>query len=88
MVLTFVNYSIRSTDMINSSTTLQDDLLNANARLCYAEKWLFARFESLELQLDEPRAPAPRFDHEQRVHDELLRAFQLQIKVNYIKYDA
>ncbi|XP_026726570.1 dynein regulatory complex protein 9-like [Trichoplusia ni] len=57
-----------------------DDLLNANTRLCYAEKWLFARFEALELRLNVPRAPAPRFDHEQRVHEELLKAFELQIQ--------
>ncbi|KAF9409360.1 hypothetical protein HW555_011254 [Spodoptera exigua] len=36
---------------------MSDDLHNANTRLCYAEKWLFARFESLELKLDVPRAP-------------------------------
>ncbi|CAH0698994.1 unnamed protein product [Spodoptera exigua] len=57
-----------------------DDLHNANTRLCYAEKWLFARFESLELKLDVPRAPPPRTDHEQRVHEELLKAYELQIK--------
>ncbi|KAH9634078.1 hypothetical protein HF086_001280 [Spodoptera exigua] len=58
----------------------KDDLHNANTRLCYAEKWLFARFESLELKLDVPRAPPPRTDHEQRVHEELLKAYELQIK--------
>ncbi|KAJ8733995.1 hypothetical protein PYW07_014546 [Mythimna separata] len=59
---------------------MSDDLHNANTRLCYAEKWLFARFESLELKLDVPRPPPPRSDHEQRVHDELLKAFELQMK--------
>ncbi|CAH0600449.1 unnamed protein product [Chrysodeixis includens] len=57
-----------------------DDLQNANARLCYAEKWLFARFEALELRLNVPRPPPPRSDHEQRVHEELLKAFELQIQ--------
>lgn len=60
---------------------LQDDLLNANTRLCYAEKWLFARFESFELKHDKPPVPKPRTDHEDRVHVELLRAYELQIKV-------
>lgn len=60
----------------------QDDQQNANARLCYVEKWLFARGESLEMSLDVPRAPAPRADHEKRVHDELIRAYELQIKVD------
>ncbi|XP_075978673.1 dynein regulatory complex protein 9-like [Anticarsia gemmatalis] len=59
---------------------MSDDLLNANTRLCYAEKWLYARFESLELQHDKPRAPRPRTDHEDRVHSELLHAYELQIK--------
>ncbi|XP_047036006.1 dynein regulatory complex protein 9-like isoform X1 [Helicoverpa zea] len=59
---------------------MSDDLHNANTRLCYAEKWLFARFESLELKLDVPRPPKPRPDHEHRVHEELLKAFDLQIK--------
>ncbi|KAJ8734819.1 hypothetical protein PYW08_014069 [Mythimna loreyi] len=59
---------------------MSDDLHNANTRLCYAEKWLFARFESLELKLDVPRPPPPRSDQEQRVHDELLKAFELQIQ--------
>ncbi|XP_022826966.1 IQ domain-containing protein G-like [Spodoptera litura] len=59
---------------------MSDDLHNANTRLCYAEKWLFARYESLELKLDVPRAPPPRTDHEQRVHEELLKAYELQIE--------
>ncbi|KAM3966718.1 dynein regulatory complex protein 9 [Aphomia sociella] len=59
---------------------LKDDFQNAKARLCYAEKWVIARAESLELRLNVPRAPLPRADHEKRVHDELNRAFELQIK--------
>ncbi|XP_063829182.1 dynein regulatory complex protein 9-like [Ostrinia nubilalis] len=59
---------------------IKNEQQNANARLCYVEKWLFARAESLDMQLDEPRAPAPRADHEHRVHDELAKAYELQIK--------
>ncbi|XP_028159508.1 dynein regulatory complex protein 9-like [Ostrinia furnacalis] len=59
---------------------IKNEQQNANARLCYVEKWLFARAESLDMQLDETRAPAPRADHEHRVHDELAKAYELQIK--------
>ncbi|XP_026764673.2 dynein regulatory complex protein 9 [Galleria mellonella] len=59
---------------------MKDDYQNAKARLCYAEKWVIARAESLELQLNVPRPPLPRADYEQRVHDELVRAYELQIK--------
>ncbi|CAH0405994.1 unnamed protein product [Chilo suppressalis] len=59
----------------------KDDLQNANARLLYVDKWLLARHESLEMQINlEPRAPAPQFDHENRVHSELLKAYELQIQ--------
>ncbi|KAL0850124.1 hypothetical protein ABMA28_012005 [Loxostege sticticalis] len=59
---------------------IKNEQQNANARLCYVEKWLFARAESLDMQLEAPRAPAPRTDHERRVHDELVKAYELQIK--------
>lgn len=47
----------------------------------YADKWLSARAESLELQVQVPAAPAPRLDHEDCIHDELLKAYELQIQV-------
>ncbi|KOB77999.1 Uncharacterized protein OBRU01_03210, partial [Operophtera brumata] len=42
--------------------------------------WLVARAESLELRGQRPRAPAPSAQHEQRVHDELLKAYEMQIQ--------
>ncbi|CAG9782972.1 unnamed protein product [Diatraea saccharalis] len=60
---------------------MKDEMQNANARLCYVDKWLFARHESLEMQWNlEPRAPAPSLNHENRVHAELVRAYELQIE--------
>ncbi|XP_059049517.1 dynein regulatory complex protein 9-like [Achroia grisella] len=59
---------------------MKDDFQNAKARFCYAEKWVVARAESLELQLNVPRPPLPRSDYEKRVHEELIRAYELQIK--------
>lgn len=47
----------------------------------YTDKWLSARAESLELQMQVPAAPAPRLDHEDCIHDELLKAYELQIQV-------
>ncbi|XP_063373854.1 uncharacterized protein LOC134661637 [Cydia amplana] len=61
---------------------LKDDLLNASTRLRYAEKWLNARAEAAETRWQRPLAPAPAPSpgHEERVHNELVKAFLLQIK--------
>ncbi|XP_073958747.1 uncharacterized protein [Choristoneura fumiferana] len=59
---------------------LKDDLLNAGTRLRYAERWLGARAEALELRYQWAGATAPRVDHEARVHQELVKSFELQIK--------
>ncbi|XP_060810665.1 dynein regulatory complex protein 9 [Amyelois transitella] len=61
---------------------MKDDLQNAKARLCYAEKWILARAESQDMQFQNQlqRSPMPRTDFEQRVHDELVKAYQLQTK--------
>ncbi|XP_030034311.1 dynein regulatory complex protein 9 [Manduca sexta] len=59
---------------------INDDVANATTRLCYAEKWLLARAEILDLEYKVPRPEMPRADHERRVHIELLKAYELQIK--------
>ncbi|XP_062528579.1 dynein regulatory complex protein 9 isoform X2 [Bombyx mori] len=72
---------LRDADQIIATLRDQrsDEYLNASTRLCYTEKWLQARAESLELECNIKREPLPRTDHEQRVHDELLKAYSLQI---------
>ncbi|XP_053601727.1 dynein regulatory complex protein 9-like [Plodia interpunctella] len=68
---------------------MRDDLQNAKARLCYADKWILARTESheLQLQIQTQGPPLPRPDHEQRVHDELFKAYELQIKERETGYE-
>lgn len=55
--------------------------MNAGTRLRYADRWLGARAEALELRYQWAGPTAPRVDHEARVHQELIKAFELQIKV-------
>ncbi|KAL4704838.1 hypothetical protein ACJJTC_001313 [Scirpophaga incertulas] len=60
---------------------IKDDIRNSNARLNYIDKWLFARHESLQMKLElKPPASLPRLDHEVRVHEELVKAYELQIQ--------
>ncbi|KAJ2946366.1 hypothetical protein O0L34_g12404 [Tuta absoluta] len=61
---------------------IKDDHLNANIRLRYAELWLGARLEAQELKFQMESKPArlPRADHEQRVHEEICKAVELQIQ--------
>ncbi|KAI5630971.1 IQ domain-containing protein G-like [Phthorimaea operculella] len=61
---------------------IKDDRLNASIRLRYAELWLGARLEAQELkfQMESKPAPLPRTDHEQRVHEEICKAIELQIQ--------
>ncbi|XP_072936265.1 dynein regulatory complex protein 9-like [Epargyreus clarus] len=61
---------------------IKDTALNTNTQLSYADKWLCARGESMELrfQFDSVLPAGPNSDYEHRVHNELLRAYELQIK--------
>ncbi|CAK1599889.1 unnamed protein product [Parnassius mnemosyne] len=58
----------------------RDSQLNAKVRLCFAEKYMYATAEVLELQYQIKPSPLPRPDHEQRVHTEILQAYEFQIK--------
>ncbi|XP_050352440.1 dynein regulatory complex protein 9-like [Nymphalis io] len=60
--------------------SIKDSVLNSRFQFDYVDKWLSARAESLELQTQTKITPAPRLEFEDCVHDELLRAFALQIK--------
>ncbi|XP_039745506.1 dynein regulatory complex protein 9-like [Pararge aegeria] len=74
---------IRSCDFKVASLrdSIKDTLLNARIQFDYTERWLCARAESVDLQFQvAPAAPAPKPEHENCVHDELLRAYMLQIK--------
>ncbi|XP_052737181.1 dynein regulatory complex protein 9-like [Bicyclus anynana] len=74
---------LRSCDLKVASLrdSIKDTLFNARIQFDYAERWLCARAESVDLQYQvRPVAPAPQPDHEHCVHNELLRAYNLQIK--------
>ncbi|XP_013144418.1 PREDICTED: IQ domain-containing protein G-like [Papilio polytes] len=64
--------------------TLKDDIRdatgNAKAQLSYAEKWISAAAEALELRFQIKPTPLPNADHERRVHDEIARTYELQTK--------
>ncbi|XP_045761065.1 dynein regulatory complex protein 9-like [Maniola jurtina] len=59
---------------------IKDTLLNARIQFDYADRWLCARAESVDMQFQVTHAPAPKPEHEDCVHKELLRAYDLQIK--------
>ncbi|XP_049888063.1 dynein regulatory complex protein 9-like [Pectinophora gossypiella] len=61
---------------------MKNDQQNAAMRVRYAEAWLCARAEALEMKFQIQRAnmpPLPRADHEERVHKEICKAIELQI---------
>ncbi|KAG7304501.1 hypothetical protein JYU34_011448 [Plutella xylostella] len=58
----------------------EDDIKNAELRLVYADKWLNAQAEVLEMQHRVPRAARPSATNETRVHRELSRAYDLQVE--------
>ncbi|XP_026484996.2 dynein regulatory complex protein 9-like [Vanessa tameamea] len=59
---------------------IKDSVLNTRLQFNYVDKWSSARAESVELQTQTKITPAPRLEFEDCVHDELLRAYTLQIK--------
>ncbi|CAK1548506.1 unnamed protein product [Leptosia nina] len=59
---------------------IKDTLLNTNMQLNYVDKWLFARAESLDLEHRIELPPPPRVDFEKRVHEQVIKLYELQIK--------
>ncbi|XP_050673474.1 dynein regulatory complex protein 9-like [Leptidea sinapis] len=51
-----------------------------SVRLNYAEKWLTARMESLELQNRKEKTPVPRLDDEERAHLQVIKIYENHIK--------
>ncbi|XP_034824168.2 dynein regulatory complex protein 9-like [Maniola hyperantus] len=73
---------VRNSDLNAASLRdrIKDTLLNARIQFDYADRWLCARAESLDMQFQVAHALAPKPEHEDCVHKELLQAYELQIK--------
>ncbi|OWR52648.1 hypothetical protein KGM_208666 [Danaus plexippus plexippus] len=60
---------------------IKDRVYNARIQHMYADRWLLARSEALELRQQETTSEsAPKKEDEDCVHNELLRAYELQIQ--------
>ncbi|CAH2068666.1 unnamed protein product, partial [Iphiclides podalirius] len=59
---------------------IRDSQINAKAQLRYVDKWICASANALELRHQIKPASLPSQDHEQRVHGEIVRAYELQVK--------
>ncbi|XP_014360218.2 dynein regulatory complex protein 9 [Papilio machaon] len=59
---------------------IRDATRNAKAQLCYAEKWISATAEAVDLRFQIKPTPLPNENHERRVHGEIARTYKLQTK--------
>ncbi|XP_068629101.1 dynein regulatory complex protein 9-like [Battus philenor] len=57
---------------------IKDSLINTTTQLSYAEKYVSATAEALELRFQVKPISLPREDHEQRTHNEIIRIYNLQ----------
>lgn len=62
----------------------QDTVMNTASLIAYSEKWLASRNQVLYMreQLNLHKV-LPNLQHEQRVHDELSKAYEVQIEVTF-----
>ncbi|XP_013166425.1 PREDICTED: IQ domain-containing protein G-like [Papilio xuthus] len=59
---------------------IRDATRNTKAKLCYAEKWINATAEAVDLRFQIKPKPLPNKDHELRIHGEIAQTYELETK--------